>query len=208
MIKTKQWKFFVAFVYAVFFSVPSLVFAQTDSVTITTYYPAPAGAYREMFWGNFPNTRGILVADQGSSIELGGSGTPYIDFHNDMVTTNDYDMRIILRSDNDLVIEGGAVGINAPNTNTYIYDGVAVELDVNGYAAANDVYVRQANGGAGAWVGDAIWCQAIAYNDNVAPFTTPCPAGTVLAAATNSPNMNTGLIDPLDFNDGYIVCCS
>ena len=36
--------------------------------------------------------------------ELGGSGTPYIDFSNDMTT--DYDARIVLTGDNTLDVKG------------------------------------------------------------------------------------------------------
>lgn len=75
-----------------------------EQLTITTYYPSPYGSYRELTWGNFPNTRGYLKADQGSSIELGGSGTPYIDFSNDMVS--DYDARLTLLGDNELAFQG------------------------------------------------------------------------------------------------------
>lgn len=87
-----------------FFSV-SLCFAQGESINITTYYPSPYGSYRELTWGNFPNTRGTLSPDQGSSIELGGSGTPYIDFSNDM--TVDYDVRLRLTGNDTLALEGG-----------------------------------------------------------------------------------------------------
>lgn len=76
-----------------------------ESLTITTYYPSPYGSYRELNWGTYPNSRGKLAADQGSSIELGGSGTPYIDFSNDMAS--DYDFRLILKGNDDFWISGG-----------------------------------------------------------------------------------------------------
>jgi hypothetical protein len=57
-------------------------------------------------WGT---SRGFLTTDQGASIELGGSGTPYIDFINDGAT--DYDVRISLPGDDALAIEGGNLGI-------------------------------------------------------------------------------------------------
>ena len=79
-------------------------YAQEEQITITTYYPSPYGSYRELTWGNYPNTRGTLKADQGSSIELGGSGTPYIDFSNDM--SSDYDARIVLTGNDQLAIQG------------------------------------------------------------------------------------------------------
>ncbi len=76
-----------------------------ESITISTYYPSPYGSYRTLTWGNYPNSRGSLTADQGASIELGGSGTtPYIDFSNDM--SSDYDARIILLGDDELAFQG------------------------------------------------------------------------------------------------------
>jgi hypothetical protein len=81
----------------------SSVFSE-ESITITTYYPSPYGSYRELSWGNYPNIRGKLTADQGSSIELGGSGAPYIDFSNDM--SSDYDARIVLTGNDELAIQG------------------------------------------------------------------------------------------------------
>lgn len=48
-----------------------------------------------------------LTNDQGGSIELGGLGTPYIDFSNNTV---DYDMRIIQTDNNTLVIRGNNSG--------------------------------------------------------------------------------------------------
>jgi hypothetical protein len=52
-------------------------------------------------WGT---SRGLLSNDQGASIELGGSGTPFIDFS--LNTTQDYSARIILESAGRLQIVG------------------------------------------------------------------------------------------------------
>lgn len=94
---------------SVFFMSTFLVslFAQTDTITVTTYYPSPFGSYRELTWGAFPNTRGELTNDQGSSMEIGGQGTPYIDLSNDMAS--DFDFRLILTGDDDLEVIGGMV---------------------------------------------------------------------------------------------------
>ena len=89
--------------FALFFSF-TISCAQEEQITITTYYPSPYGSYRELSWGDYPNTRGKLTAEQGSSIELGGSGTPYIDFSND--ASSDYDGRIILTGNDQLAIQG------------------------------------------------------------------------------------------------------
>jgi hypothetical protein len=51
---------------------------------------------------------GMLTSDQGGSIELGGEGTPYIDFHKDM--SSDFDARIKL-VDSWLVMQTDGVAI-------------------------------------------------------------------------------------------------
>ncbi|MDI6605973.1 MAG: hypothetical protein QME65_02375 [Candidatus Omnitrophota bacterium] len=96
--------FCIFIISCVFFFNFAISCAQEEQITITTYYPSPYGSYRELSWGNYPNTRGKLTADQGSSIELGGSGTPYIDFSND--ASSDYDARIILTGNDQLAIRG------------------------------------------------------------------------------------------------------
>jgi hypothetical protein len=83
------------------------LFAQSETITVTTYYPSPYGSYRNLTWGNFPNSRGMLIDSQGSSIELGGSGTPFIDFSNDMASN--FDFRFILNANDELEITGGEV---------------------------------------------------------------------------------------------------
>ncbi len=52
-------------------------------------------------WGT---NRGRLVNDQGASIELGGTGTPYIDFSRN--ASEDFSARLILIAANTLRIEG------------------------------------------------------------------------------------------------------
>jgi hypothetical protein len=98
------------------------LFAQ-EQVTITTYFPAPFGVYNQLrtnmlavgnatlmpttdgtvAWGGAVS-RGQLRPDNGASIELGGSGTPYIDFSNDN-GAGDFDQRIVSINDSDLNIQ-------------------------------------------------------------------------------------------------------
>lgn len=49
----------------------------------------------------------LLVNNQGGSIELGGSGNPFIDFKNS--TSDDYDVRIELVDNNTLQVVGGTL---------------------------------------------------------------------------------------------------
>ena len=102
-------------------------FVFAEDITITTYYPSPFGSYRELTWVDLPNrSRGWLSSDQGSSIELGGlnagggPGTPYIDFHNDMVggAAGNFDARIILTGDNTLEIQGADLTLNTASQAT------------------------------------------------------------------------------------------
>ncbi len=67
---------------------------------------------------------GILKTEHGGSIELGGSGIPYVDFSNDMAS--DYDMRIILGGDDALNFHGGnvCIGYNPP-THRFTVEGDA-----------------------------------------------------------------------------------
>lgn len=114
-------------------------YMESETLQITTYYPAPYGAYVSILTtGNTilardggrvgirtanPNAeldvvgnikwgtgRGMLSMDQGASIELGGAGTPYIDFSNDDST--DFDMRLRLTDDDELRIEGGRLYVD------------------------------------------------------------------------------------------------
>ncbi|WP_025743441.1 hypothetical protein [Aquimarina pacifica] len=57
---------------------------------------------RSISWGT---TGALLNTDQGASMELRGTGTPYLDFSNDAST--DYDMRLILTGNNTLGVSGG-----------------------------------------------------------------------------------------------------
>jgi|GEM_PF-3691109 len=60
----------------------------------------------EISWGA---TGAMLSSDQGASIELRGSGTPFIDFSNDGAIDND--ARIILTANNQLAITGADLAV-------------------------------------------------------------------------------------------------
>lgn len=116
-------------------------FIGSETLTLTTYYPAPYGGYVSILttgrtllardtgtvgigtntplatvkldingntrsvgqiqWGN---NRGVLTTDQGSSIELGGTGTPYIDFSQN--GWQDFSARLMLSQANRLRVDG------------------------------------------------------------------------------------------------------
>ena len=68
----------------------------------TTSPTAKLDVEGDIAWGS---TGGVLATNQGASIEIRGTGTPFIDFSND--PSSDYDMRLILADDNTLKVQGG-----------------------------------------------------------------------------------------------------
>lgn len=136
--------------FFVFFPCPR-VYCADETITITTYYPAPSGSYNELraskmtvsstramptadgelYWGN---SMAILTSDQGGAIELGGlnggnPGTPFIDFHRDNTPfpAGDYSARIWLPSAGQLQVVGNLAvtgRLNASSCKDYTYPAV------------------------------------------------------------------------------------
>ena len=103
------------------------------------------GSNGNILWGS----NGTLANDQGASIELGGKGTPYLDFKNDPNT--DYDARLILVGDDAISFAGTRVGVDNYNP--------LAKLDVNGDIATrggNPISSNNNNlaGVALGWMGD------------------------------------------------------
>lgn len=78
----------------------------------------------------------MLKTDQGGSIELRGTGVPYIDFSND--GSSDYDARMILQGNDILMIDGVNVGIGTSNPGTF-------KLAVEGKVGAREFHVTTTN---------------------------------------------------------------
>ena len=105
----------------IFMSVSICSFAFAEQLTITTYYPAPFGVYRDLTTETLTvlnNGEQVSIGDSNNaSIELrhisGGGNTPYIDFTND--SSNDYDYRFILNSNNAFSIRGGTTRFSRNN---------------------------------------------------------------------------------------------
>lgn len=146
------------------FSIGLSVFAQNEQLTITTYYPAPFGVYRtlqvlnngeQILIGNDPNNPGIELRDMDA-----GGNTPYIDFSNDNPVNEDFDMRIILNSDDELGIDGGNVDI----------DG---DLNVDGDITADNI------------PGCILFAFTAGIDDTLCPAGYSIPMAPVTPAATS-----------------------
>ena len=67
-------------------------------------------------------------------------------------TTDSGALNAYIQHDGDAYFSGNVgIGTTAPD----IYDGQQAKLDVDGYAAANDIWLKDANTGAGAWASDS-----------------------------------------------------
>lgn len=84
----------------------------------------------EIAWGS---QGAKLTTNQGAAIELRGSGIPFIDFSNDQST--DYDVRMILKNDDFLQIDGGNVGIGTSQSGSH-------RLAVEGSIGAREIKVE------------------------------------------------------------------
>lgn len=112
-----------------------MLFRGATDYADTEFYSGPRGGETlRMFinglTGNIHWGTGAakLANDQGGSLEIGGIGTPYVDFKND--PNIDFDMRLILTADDGLNITGGRVGIENNNP--------LAKLDVNGDIATRN----------------------------------------------------------------------
>jgi hypothetical protein len=116
--------FLSIFLASLFVLLPQPIFSQsTESLTITTYYPAPFGVYRELRLLKNEVHQDILLNSDNSgnpNIEFrytgsGSTGTPYIDFSND--SASDFDYRFVLASNDDFRFMGGTAtfGNNSGN---------------------------------------------------------------------------------------------
>lgn len=184
----------VAWIAICFLVIATSLASSEETITITTYYPSPAGSYRELqanrmlvaatgstrmptsdgvlAWGN---GRGLLTNDQGASIELGGNGTPYIDFSNDTTATNDFDARIALFSNDVLYIRGTRNAANVLNGGLLV-DGL--------------VLVRASD--ATPCINPPCGCLVLTYGTSTG--TVQCPAGTRLRFNTAAPSANGGIM--------------
>lgn len=99
----------------------------------TTIPQAKLDVSGDIRWGSAGS---MLKLDQGGAIELRGTGVPYVDFSND--ASSDYDARMILQSDDILVIDGANVGIGTSDPGSF-------KLAVEGKIGAREVQVTITN---------------------------------------------------------------
>ncbi|MBU2103008.1 MAG: hypothetical protein ABH865_03260 [Candidatus Omnitrophota bacterium] len=107
--------FFVALMCAAVVSIGASAFCADETITISTYYPAPYGVYKKMqimdtqganitLYSSDPVTAGNPTLALSDSNAAGGL-IPSITFDNDPAASPDF--RISLRGDNDLRVQGG-----------------------------------------------------------------------------------------------------
>lgn len=99
--------------------------------------------------GNAPGTGVTIAGGDSASIELRGTGTPYIDFAKDAATT-DYHARIRLADTDKLAIEGANVGIGTtdPKSKLAINSKIAHDGGFSGFGEAQlTIFDPTHNGG-------------------------------------------------------------
>ena len=123
-------------------------------------------------WG----ATGFLQADQGGSIELGGSNsianpqtgaTPYIDFHYGTGSTQDYNVRIINDADGRLTANATTFAVTGNLTT------VGLKM-TGGTPGAGKVLTSDANGN-GSWA--TLSTPSLTWS-NISGFPSGCPAGS------------------------------
>jgi len=107
----------------------SLSYAEDEKITITTFYPSPYGVYKELA------TDGLKVGETYSGVGNTPPTSGLIVEGNVGIGTSDPQAK--------LVVMDGNVGIGTENPGTY--DSKEVSLDVDGYSAAKDVWLKDAN---------------------------------------------------------------
>lgn len=128
-----------------------LVSAQSEEkLTIVTYYPSPYGSYRELKWGQQPDSGATLT--QTGSIELGGDGIasqPFISFSASKAGMPD-DALIKLTDPNNLTIKSGDASDGTVRISRNLWvDGVVTIA--GGNPGANKVLTSSNSEGLASW---------------------------------------------------------
>ncbi|MFH1875877.1 MAG: hypothetical protein ABH865_03205 [Candidatus Omnitrophota bacterium] len=124
----RSWYFRLGLIFLVTASFSGVVAAASETITISTYYPAPFGVYKQMkvmptqtaymVLGDDPNNsrNPVISLVDADATAAAGAGTlrPSITFQNS-VSTAAVDFRIAQFGDNDLRIIGG--------TTTFVNNG-------------------------------------------------------------------------------------
>ncbi|MFA6584105.1 MAG: hypothetical protein WCS77_07405 [Elusimicrobiaceae bacterium] len=140
-----------------------------------SYYPSPYGSYSRFNVANM-----ATLASKGGSVTIGAAATP---------ATLTLNGRFDQPSGNSWLAQTGnssmTLGSDTTTTET--------KLNIGGYLVVNNVWVKNANGGAGAWVTDLGGIKEIRVVEGVlanwggqSQLTVACDAGFHLLACSSS----------------------
>jgi hypothetical protein len=142
----------------------SFCFSQQDSLTITAYYPAPFGTYNELTVANRQAIGDVNADHQVNRNDLArrtGSNAPL----------------------NQTLTVASGVAINQTTLGTYGAGAGqhSTRLDLDGYIAANDIWLEDVSGRIGCretagWKWESFACRG--WNN-----PKPCPPGMVVTGA-------------------------
>lgn len=204
-------------------------FIGSETLNLTTYYPAPYGGYVSILTtgdtklsrdtgrlavGNVTPTeklhvagnskisgtvawgtaRGTLSADQGASIELGGSGTPYIDFS--LNSSQDYSNRLILGAAGRLDV---AVDLQV-GRDLFVTRDLRVTRDLYIGGSLRSMCERRAYG-----VGATVFCSANFSTVGFLGDGTARVSGFLPTSATST-SVGTFIVLGEDWG-GTMICC-
>ncbi|MFA6584107.1 MAG: hypothetical protein WCS77_07415 [Elusimicrobiaceae bacterium] len=147
--------------------------AGSETITMKSYYPSPYGSYSRFNVANIAN-----LASKGGSVTIGAAATP---------ATLTLNGRFDQPSGDSWLAQTGKSYMTLGSTLTT----KETKLNIGGYLAVNNIWVKDANGGAGAWVTDMGSIKEIRVKEGAGSFgtgtiTVTCDEGFNLLACSSS----------------------
>ena len=192
--------------FCVFIFLSTSIALAQEQVTITTYYPAPYGIYKELradqmavgsTYRAFALTDGNLIVSGNVGI---GTSNPGTKLQVNMVNANDF---FSVNNDANIGVElrSGTTG-GTPYID-FSKDGLDYDQRIwlTGTAANSRLSFNATGTGALDVREPTNTCVQVPYNTS--PYNTPCPAGTHLTLAWDSGNIPV----PPGSYTGTMICC-
>jgi hypothetical protein len=150
-------------------------YALGETLTMTTYYPSPSGVYRRLI-----STGQALLARDGGSVGIGTTAPAYKLDVNGGARVSGLNVAGNASISGNLTT-GGLAGIRTSSPGSY--GGRQSSLDVAGYAAANDVWLKDHH----RWAGQVRLTTQVVSKTAPCDGTTVvfCPAGTAILGGGN-----------------------